>query len=73
MSVNAWTIEERKGGEIFIVDGTGTRIARVYGLRDQKLKLAEIIANLPILVEILKKRNTWKLVGIEDSVKRSQK
>lgn len=68
-----WKIEEGKGGVFFIVDHNGTRIARVYGLRDQKLKLAEAIASLPVLAEIMKKRESqWQLVGIESNVERRQ-
>ncbi len=69
----SWNIEEGKGGVFFIVDHSGTRIARVYGLRDQKLKLAEAIASLPVLAKIMKKRESqWQLVGIESNVERRQ-
>jgi len=61
-----WKIEEIKGGQFYVVANDGTRLCRVYGLRKQKIQLAEAIANLPLLADAVRNKNSqWKIVGIE--------
>lgn len=51
-----WTIEENPSGFVYVVDHDGKKICTVYGSADQRLQRAMAIAELPVLVDILKRR-----------------
>jgi len=64
-----WTIEENPSGFVYVVDHDGKKICTVYGNADLRMQRAMAIAQIPVLVSILKKRKDknegWEILDVK--------